>query len=117
MLVAELFPASATLPAEEEANEIIRRVTSMTDEELAAMDVKKGQKLERLNVDSLDFDLTPATIIKTSMRNDSITELRLSNGVKVLLWRSAPKDSMAYSIDMKFGRPLGYASLPDEDFH
>ncbi len=117
MLVTEMFPASATLPTEEEVNEIIRRVTSMTDEELAAMDVKKGQKLERLNVDSLDFDLTPATIIKTSMRNDSITELRLSNGVKVLLWRSAPKDSMAYSIDMKFGRPLGYASLPDEDFH
>ena len=24
---------------------------------------------------------------------------------------------MTYSIDMKFGRPLGYASLPDEDFH
>lgn len=117
MLVTEMFPASATLPTEEEVNEIIRRVTSMTDEELDAMDVKKGQKLERLNVDSLDFDLTPATITKTTTRNDSITEFRLSNGVKVLLWRSAPNDSMTYSIDMKFGRPLGYASLPDEDFH
>ena len=117
MLVAEMFPASATLPTEEEVNEIISRVTSMTDEELAAMDVKKGQKLERLHVDSLDFELTPATITKTTMRNDSITELRLSNGVKVLLWKSLPKDSIPYSIDLKFGRPLGYASLPDEDFH
>ena len=117
MLVAEMFPASATQPSEDEVNEIINRVRAMTDEELAAMDVKKGQKLERLHVDSLDFELTPATITKTTMRNDSITELHLSNGMKVLLWKSLPKDSIPYSIDLRFGRPLGYSSLCDEDFH
>ena len=50
------------------------------------------------------------------MRNDSITELLLSNGVKVLLWRSPPKETK-YCIDMKFGRPYGCAALSDEDFH
>lgn len=117
MLVAEMFPAGATLPTEDEVNEIIQRVRNMTDEELAEMDVKKGKKLERLEIDSLDFDLTPGAITKTTVRNDSITELHLSNGVKVLLWKSLPKDSLANSIDMKFGRPLGYASLRDEDIH
>ena len=117
MLVAEMFPAGAALPSEDEVNEIINRVRAMTDEELADMNVAKGKPLERLNIDSLEFDLTPGTITKTSVRNDSITELCLSNGVKVLLWKSIPKDSIPYSIDLKFGRPLGYSSLRDEDMH
>ena len=117
MLVAEMFPAGAALPSEDEVNEIINRVRAMTDEELAEMDVTKGKRLERLEIDSLEFVLTPGSVTKTFVRNDSITELQLSNGVKVLLWKSLPKDSIPYSIDLKFGRPLGYSSLPDEDMH
>ena len=125
MLVAELFPAGgdslSPLPlgggVGGEAEAIIRRVRNMTDEELADMDVRKDKKLENIDVDSLQLDLTPGTVKKTTVRNDSITELRLSNGVKVLLWQSQPKDSLAHAIEMKFGRPLGYASLRDEDFH
>lgn len=119
MLVAELFPAGATLPTEAEVEEVVSRVRAMTDEELADMDVRKGRKLEQLDVDSLRLDLTPGTVAKTTVRNDSITELRLSNGVKVLLWKSGLNDTtgLAHSIDMKFGRPLGYASLPDDAFH
>ena len=117
MLVAEMFPAEAALPTEDEVNAIMDRVKAMTDEELAGMDMAKGKRLERLEIDSLEFDLTPATFTKTTVRNDSITELRLSNGVKVLLWKSPSKDNLPYSIDMKFGRPMGYASLRNEDFH
>jgi len=116
MLVAEMFPEGMTLPTENEVNAVIERVRQMTDEELSVVDIKIGKKLERLPVDSLNLDLVPGTVEKTTVRNDSITELMLSNGVKVLLWRS-PLEEIKYCIDMKFGRPLGRATLSDEDFH
>ena len=116
MLVAEMFPEGAALPTEDEVNAVIERVRQMTDEELATVDIKIGKKLERLPVDSLNLDLAPGTVEKTTVRNDSITELMLSNGVKVLLWRS-PLSENKYCIDMKFGRPFGLATLSDEDFH
>lgn len=116
MLVAEMFPEGVTLPTEDEVNAVIERVRQMADEELAAVDIKVGKKLEWLHVDSLNLDPVPGTVKQTTVRNDSITELMLSNGVKVLLWRSPLKEAK-YCIDMKFGRPYGCAALSDEDFH
>jgi hypothetical protein len=116
MLVAEMFPEGVTLPTEDEVNAVIERIRQMADEELAAVDIKVGKKLERLHVDSLNLDPVPGTVKQTTVRNDSITELMLSNGVKVLLWRSPLKETK-YCIDMKFGRPFGCAALSDEDFY
>jgi predicted Zn-dependent peptidase len=117
MIVAEMFPAGMNLPSEDEVSRIISRVSNMTDVEILEKilemlsDIDYG--LEPLNIDSVKLELTPGTIEKATVRNDSITELHLSNGVKVLLWKSQVKEGK-YCIDMQFGRPLGYASLRDD---
>ena len=112
MLVATMFPKDATLPKEEEVMEIIHRVRNMKDEELADVAVEGGKKLEKLNVKDLDINPTPGTVVKTTVRNDSISELLLSNGVKVLLWK---KKTERNSINMMFDRPMGYSALRDDE--
>ena len=118
MIVVELFPAGVNLPSEEEVNAIISRVTNMTDHEIMGkiLEMMSTMKfgLEPLNIDSVELQLKPGNIDKTTVRNDRVTELHLSNGVKVLLWQSQVKEGK-YCVDMQFGRPLGYASLRDDD--
>ena len=116
MLVTTMFPKDATLPKEEEVMEIIHRVRNMKDEELADVAVEGSKKLEKLHVKDLDINPTPGTVVKTTVRNDSISELLLSNGVKVLLWK---KKTDHNSINMMFDRPMGYSALRDEEigFH
>ena len=112
MLVTTMFPKDATLPTEDEVMEIIHRVRNMKDEELADVAVEKAKKLETLNVKDLDINPTPGSIVKTSVRNDSITELLLSNGVKVVLWK---KETDGNSINMMFDRPMGFSALRDDE--
>lgn len=112
MLVTNMFPKDATLPTEEDVMEIIHRVRNMKDEELVDVAVAKGKKLEQLHVKDLDINPTPGTVVKTTIRNDSISELLLSNGVKVLLWK---KKTDHNSINMKFDRPMGYSALSDDE--
>ena len=112
MLVATMFPKDVTLPKEEEVMEIIHRVRNMKDEELADVTVEGGKKLEKLYIKDLDINPTPGTVVKTTVRNDSISELLLSNGVKVLLWK---KKTERNSINMMFDRPMGYSALRDDE--
>lgn len=112
MLVSIMFPKEAALPTEDEVLEIIHRVKNMKDEELAGVVEEKGKKLEKLHVKDLDINPTPGTLLKTNVRNDSITELFLSNGVKVVLWKKKTKDN---SINMMFDRPMGYSALQDNE--
>ena len=112
MLVDAMFPKDATLPTEDEVMEIIHRVRNMKDEELADVEVKGGKKLEKLHIKDLDINPTPGTVVKTTVRNDSISELLLSNGVKVLLWK---KKTDRNSINMMFDRPMGYSALRDDE--
>ena len=116
MLVTTMFPKDATLPTQEDIMEIIYRVKNMKDEELADVAVEGGKKLEKLHVKDLDINPTPGTVVKTTVRNDSISELLLSNGVKVLLWKNKDLDN---SVNMIFDRPMGYSALRDEEigFH
>ncbi len=116
MLVTTMFPKDATLPKEEDVMEIIHRVRAMKDEELADVEVEGGKKLEQLHIKDLDINPTPGSVVKTTVRNDSISELLLSNGVKVLLWK---KKTDRNSINMIFDRPMGYSALSDDEiaFH
>ena len=45
------------------------------------------KELNALYVDTLDIPTVPGTVVKTTVLNDSISEVMLSNGVKVVLWK------------------------------
>ncbi|MCR5313240.1 MAG: insulinase family protein [Bacteroidaceae bacterium] len=112
MLVTTMFPKDATLPTEEDVMVIFHRVRNMKDEELTDVAVEGGKKLETLHINDLDINPTPGTVVKTTVRNDSISELLLSNGVKILLWKKKTDNN---SINMMFDRPMGYSALRDEE--
>ena len=114
MLIALLFPEGATMPKEEEVMAVINQVKGMSDEEIAEIETTKAKKLERLSVDSLDIATIPGTVKKTSIINDSISEVLLSNGVKVVLWKMKTSDN---TINYLFQRPSGYSVLSDQDIH
>ena len=118
MFLALMFPESATLPNEERVRGILNRVKNLSNEELADINEKKEQpkKLEMLDVDTLDIPTVPGTVVKTTVRNDSISEVMLSNGVKVVLWK---KTTDGNAINFTFVRPSGFSVLKDEDiqFH
>ena len=116
MLVTTMFPKDATLPTEDEIREIIHRVRNMKDDELADVAVEKDKELEFLNVRDLDINPTPGTVVQTIVRNDIISELLLSNGVKVILWKKKTENN---SINMMFDRPMGFSALRDDEiqFH
>ncbi len=112
MIVATMFPKDIALPTEDEVIEIINRVKNMGDAELADVNLEKKKKLEHLNVKDLDINPTPGSIVSSTVLNDSITELLLSNGVKVVLWN---KKTDRNSINMMFDRPMGFSALDDDD--
>ena len=114
MLVTTMFSKDTALPTEDEVMEIIHRVRNMKDDELADVALGKGKKLESLNVKDLDINPTPGTVVKTTVLNDSISELLLSNGVKVVLWKKKTEHN---SINMMFDRPMGYSALRDDEIH
>ena len=118
MFLALMFPESATLPNEERVRGILNRVKNLSDEKLADINEKKEQpkKLEMLDVDTLDIPTVPGTVVKTTVLNDSISEVMLSNGVKVVLWK---KKTDGNAINFTFVRPSGFSVLKDEDiqFH
>lgn len=112
MLIFELFPKEATLPTKDEVLAVYNRVRQMSDDELATAVVKKAAKLERLNSDSLDFATIPGTVTSKKALNDSITELRLSNGVKVVLWKTKVSDNQ---VHVMLKRPQGHSALKDDE--
>ena len=85
MTIAGTFPKDVALPTEKEVSDILNRVKNMKDEELAETTAEEPKKLDILHVDSVDINPTPGSVKKTTVLNDSISEVLLSNGVKVVL--------------------------------
>lgn len=112
MLLFELFPKNAALPTKDEVLAIYDCVRQMSDDELATAVVKKAEKLSRLNSDSLDISTIPGTVTSKKVLNDSITELRLSNGVKVVLWQTKVSDNQ---VHVMLKRPQGHSALKDDE--
>ena len=109
---AETFPEGVVFPTEKEVADILNRVKQMKDEELTEATVEKAKKLEMLHVDSVDINPTPGSIRKTTVFNDSISEVLLSNGVKVVFWK---KKIYQNGVKMMLDRPMGFSALSDED--
>lgn len=118
VLVATIVPRNSTLPQESEVRGIFERVKAMSDEELASVDVRKAQRLGIIQVDSMDFNLTPGTVEKTIVHNDSTTELWLSNGIKVMMLKrkNGFRHLTEREYEMRIARPSGYSVLSDDDF-
>ena len=114
MMIGVMLTDSTALPQKEEVEAIYRRVRQMSDEELAEVEVTQQKKLSRTNVDSLDIPTVPATIVKQKVLNDSLTEVMLSNGIKVVLMKQKTEHN---SVNFMFRRPQGFSALSDDDFH
>ena len=112
MTIVETFPEGVAFPIEKEVADILNRVKQMKDEELAEAAVEEPKKLEMLHVDSVDINPMPGTVRKTTVLNDSISEVLLSNGVKVVFWK---KKIYQNGVKMKLDRPMGFSALSDED--
>ena len=114
MLIGVLMTDSTALPKKEEVEAVWQRVKQMTDEQLADVEVVEAKKLERINVDSLDIPTVPGTIVSQKVLNDSISEVYLSNGVKVVFLKQKTDADM---INFMIQRPQGYSVLSDDDIH
>ena len=114
MTILETFPSGTPFPTEKDVKDILERVKNMKDEELAEATVEKPKELENLHVDSIDIHPIPGTVKKTTVLNDSITEVLLSNGVKVVFWK---KKIYQNGVSMKFDRPMGFSVLCDDDIY
>ena len=114
MLIGVMMTDSTALPKKEEVESVWQRVKQMTDEELAEVEVVEAKKLERIKVDSLDIPMVPGTIVSQKILNDSISEVYLSNGVKVVLMKQKTEYDM---INFMIQRPQGYSVLSDDDIH
>ena len=114
MLIGVMMTDSTALPKKEEVEAVWQRVKQMTDEELAEVEVVEEKKLKRINVDSLDITTVPGTIVSQKVLNDSISEVYLSNGVKVVLLKQKTDADM---INFMIQRPQGYSVLNDDDIN
>ena len=114
MLIGVMMTDSTALPKKEEVESVWQRVKQMTDEELAEVEVVEAKKLERIKVDSLNIPTVPGTIVSQKILNDSISEVYLSNGVKVVLMKQKTDADM---INFMIQRPQGYSVLNDDNIH
>lgn len=114
MLIGVLMTDSTALPKKEEVEAVWQRVRQMTDEQLADVEVAEAKNLERINVDSLDIPTVPGSIVSQRVLNDSISEVYLSNGVKVVFLKQKTDADM---INFMIQRPQGYSMLSDDDIH
>ena len=106
MLIGVLMTDSTALPKKEEVEAVWQRVRQMTDEQLAEVEVVEAKKLERIKVDSLDIPTVPGSIVSQRVLNDSISEVYLSNGVKVVFLKQKTDADM---INFMIQRPQGYS--------
>ena len=114
MLIGVLMTDSTALPKKEKVEAVWQRVKQMTDEQLADVEVVEAKNLERIKVDSLDIPTVPGSIVSQKILNDSISEVYLSNGVKVVLMKQKTDADM---INFMIQRPQGYSVLNDDDIH
>ncbi|MCR4769832.1 MAG: insulinase family protein [Bacteroidaceae bacterium] len=113
MSITLMFPENATTPTQEEVEAVYNRVRNMTDEELEEIKAGKKEQLERLDISCVDLSPNPGSVVNTTIINDSISEVMLSNGIKVVLMKMKTKDDHIY---FRFQRPQGNSALSDEDF-
>lgn len=113
MYINATFPLNAKLPKVARLKEIYNQVRNMTDEELESMEVTEPKPMKEIYLDSIKINPVAGKVKKTIVRNDSITEALLSNGVKVIFWKKKTTDS---PICLKFERPGGYSFLSNKDF-
>jgi predicted Zn-dependent peptidase len=114
MLIGVMLPDSALLPNREEVETLCQRVRNMSDEELAEVEVAQAKKLDRINVEDIDIPTVPGTVVKTKVLNDSISEVLLSNGIKVVLMKQPTEHHL---IHFMIRRPQGFSMLNDDDIH
>lgn len=114
MSITLMFPENATVPTKEEVEAVYNRVRNMSDEELGDIATEKKEKLERLDISCVDLSPKPGSVINTTVINDSISEVMLSNGIKVALMKMKTKNNHIY---FRLQRPQGYSALSDEDFY
>lgn len=114
MLIGVWMTDSTALPKKEEVEAVWQRVRQMTDEQLADVEVAEAKNLERINVDSLDIPTVPGSIVSQRVLNDSISEVYLSNGVKVVFLKQKTDADL---INFMIQRPQGYSVLNDDDIH
>lgn len=113
MYVFTVFPSADKQPNDADVEEVYNRVRNMTDDELADVGKPAPKRLMGIIVDSTQIDPIPGVVKKTIVRNDSITEARLSNGIKVFFWKKKTSDNY---VNMKLVRPMGYSVLSNEDY-
>ena len=102
------------MPGREEVETVCQRVKQMSDEELAEIEAVQQKKLDRINVDSLDIPTVPGSVVKKKVLNDSISEVLLSNGVKVVLMKQKTEHNQ---VNFMLRRPQGYSMLADDDIN
>ena len=113
MYVFTVLPPTVNQPSAADVEEVFNRVRNMTDEELADVEKPAPRRLMGIKVDSTQIDPVPGFIKKTIVRNDSITEARLSNGIKVFFWKKKTSDDY---VNIKLVRPMGFSVLSNEDY-
>ena len=114
MMIGVMLPDSAMMPGREEVETVCQRVKQMSDEELAEIEAVQQKKLDRINVEDLDITTVPGTVVKTKVLNDSISEVLLSNGVKVVLMKQKTEHNQ---VNFMLRRPQGYSMLADDDIN
>ena len=114
MHVFTVLPPTDNQPSDADVEEVYNRVRNMTDDELADVGKPAPQRLMGIRVVSTQIAPVPGVIKKTIVRNDSITEARLSNGIKVFFWKKKTSDDY---VNMKLVRPMGYSVLSNEDYY
>lgn len=111
MIVSGIFPSKTEGLSVEELQEIYNKVRSMPDEELVQKE-KEEEKFEKLDIDSVNIDPIPGTVMKLKTRRHGISEALLSNGVKVLFWKHKNKTN---KINMMWLRPGGSSLFSNEE--
>lgn len=111
MMVFTIHSANSQATTPEKLGEVYDRVKNMKDEDLALQE-QAGEEFDWLEIDSVKIDPTPGSLKKFTVRNDSISQALLSNGVKVIFWKHKRTDE---SIKMKLERPSGTSVLSNED--
>ena len=112
MMIYTVQPANSQAASPEKLEEVYNRVKNMNDEELA-LQQQAGEEFDWLDIDSVKTDPTPGSLKKFTVRNDSISQALLSNGVKVIFWKHKRADD--YIIKIKLERPSGTSVLSNKD--
>jgi hypothetical protein len=112
LLITMMFPDNVKAPTEDEALAVIERVKRMSDDELLSIENTKESEPEEKDIDSVEVITIPPMVKKIIVLNDSISEVFLPNGVKVVLW----KDKGSSQLRFAFRRPSGFSMLKNDEY-